>query len=393
MLDRINPVHSAPEQETVARLHAYLETIGFHAIYKNLTGVRSYYIDASAFRAESKPVKGLARIGKGGPHSHSLLFPLTAHQPVSAQSLGVAERDLASRLASAGILREQNGTFHPTSIQLISCYNFYLLIDARINFRGQEMHELYIGPDSLMLLYYLDTLRVAESQRVLDLCTGSGIVGIYAALRGASVHSTDLSPFALTVAFLNRCLNQLEDKIKIKQEDMGDTLLDSASKYDLICCNPPFVASPSGYESAIYAHGPGNDGQGFLRLLFEEGPSRLTSGGTLAVVADLPGNYSEPHFLESLDTAATKNGLGIDVFIDNVVAASANAKALISFLKHQNPDRDPERIESDVNYCYQNDLRADRFFLTTMIARRSDTSHVRVFNRFKRDRFYGTIPV
>ncbi|MFD1383817.1 50S ribosomal protein L3 N(5)-glutamine methyltransferase [Rhodanobacter aciditrophus] len=84
---------------------------------------------------------------------------------------------------------------------------------------------------------------------ILDMCTGSGCLGIAAALtfEDSSVDITDLSDAALAVAQQNITMHEVEDRVTAIQSDMFDGL--SGKQYDLIICNPPYVDAED-YESA-----------------------------------------------------------------------------------------------------------------------------------------------
>lgn len=78
--------------------------------------------------------------------------------------------------------------------------------------------------------------------RVLDLCSGSGCIGIAAAvyLPDADVDLVDISPSALDVARRNVERHGVGDRVRVLESDLFDAL--SGNRYDLILCNPPYVS-------------------------------------------------------------------------------------------------------------------------------------------------------
>ena len=76
---------------------------------------------------------------------------------------------------------------------------------------------------------------------ILDMCTGSGCLGIAAALvfEDANVDISDISEAALLVANENIARHQLEDRVHAIHSDMFKSL--TGKQYDLIICNPPYV--------------------------------------------------------------------------------------------------------------------------------------------------------
>jgi len=84
---------------------------------------------------------------------------------------------------------------------------------------------------------------------ILDMCTGSGCLGIAAALvfEDSQVDVTDISEKALLVANENILRHQVEDRVEAIHSDMFKAL--SGKRYDLIICNPPYVDAED-FESA-----------------------------------------------------------------------------------------------------------------------------------------------
>ena len=84
---------------------------------------------------------------------------------------------------------------------------------------------------------------------ILDMCTGSGCLGIAAALvfEDSQVDITDISEKALLVAKENILRHQVEDRVEAIHSDMFKALTNK--QYDLIICNPPYVDADD-FESA-----------------------------------------------------------------------------------------------------------------------------------------------
>ncbi len=129
-----------------------------------------------------------------------------------------------------------------------------------------------------------------EPARILDLCTGSGCIGIACAYEflEAEVVLADLSFEALEVANKNIEQHGLEDRIYTVQSDGFVGL--PKQRFDLIVSNPPYVDAEDFADMPDeYHHEPalglacGNDGLDLVRRMLAEAADHLTDDGTLVV--------------------------------------------------------------------------------------------------------------
>jgi release factor glutamine methyltransferase len=128
-----------------------------------------------------------------------------------------------------------------------------------------------------------------EGGRALDLCTGSGCVGVTLALErpSARVVAVDLSADALALAGENAAA--LGAAIELLRGDLYEPLPPEA-RFDVVVANPPYVPSAElpglarelRHEPALALDG-GADGLRVARLLVAGALPRLAPGGTLVV--------------------------------------------------------------------------------------------------------------
>ena len=127
-------------------------------------------------------------------------------------------------------------------------------------------------------------------ERILDLCTGSGCIGIACAYAfpEAEVVLGDLSFDALEVACQNIERHGLDDRVYTVQGDGFDGL--PKQRFDLIVSNPPYVdAEDFADMPAEYQHEPalglacGEDGLDLVRRMLAEAADHLTEQGVLIV--------------------------------------------------------------------------------------------------------------
>ena len=130
----------------------------------------------------------------------------------------------------------------------------------------------------------------AKPQQILDLCTGSGCIGIACAYAfpEADVQLSDISFDALAVAEENILQHDLSDRVFVIQSDLFENL--HGQQFDLIVSNPPYVDAedmaslPQEYHAEPeLGLASGLDGLDFTRRLLAEVVNHLTKDGLLVV--------------------------------------------------------------------------------------------------------------
>jgi release factor glutamine methyltransferase len=154
----------------------------------------------------------------------------------------------------------------------------------------QDIEGVYPPQYDSQLL--IDTLRetgLADGRRVLDLCTGSGVVAIAAAeLNAASVVAFDICPRAVTCSRGNAAYAGVDIDVR---EGSWSRALDYAP-FDLIVSNPPYVPTPPAGDTDVIpltagperAWNAGVDGRMVLDPLCESAAGILDVGGSLLMV-------------------------------------------------------------------------------------------------------------
>ena len=101
-----------------------------------------------------------------------------------------------------------------------------------------------------------------EGRAVLDLCSGTGILGLTAARLGARATAVDVSRRAVVNARLNARLNRLA--LEVLRGDLFEPL--GGRRFDLIVSNPPYIPAPPGGapRGAARAWDAGADGRAFI---------------------------------------------------------------------------------------------------------------------------------
>ena len=165
-----------------------------------------------------------------------------------------------------------------------------------------EFYGMKLTVDSNVLIPRDDTCAVTDlaikqalfldsNPRILDLCTGSGCIGLAIAnrVKDAKVTLADLSREAMQVAKKNITSQKLSGRVACVQVNALETPPAFLGKFDLIVSNPPYITtaemqelpdSVAKFEPHMALHG-GDDGLDFYRAIAENYKKALKPGGYL----------------------------------------------------------------------------------------------------------------
>ena len=132
-------------------------------------------------------------------------------------------------------------------------------------------------------------VEASQIETILDMCCGSGCIGIAAALalKITSVTLSDVSEAALDVAKINIDRHKVGDRVKTH---CGNRFEGLHQQFDLILCNPPYVSNqrmatlPEEFRAEPeLALGAGEDGLEFIKPFLAEVRDYLTDRGHVIV--------------------------------------------------------------------------------------------------------------
>ncbi|MEO1958312.1 MAG: HemK/PrmC family methyltransferase [Nautiliaceae bacterium] len=145
----------------------------------------------------------------------------------------------------------------------------------------------------------IELVRKLGAMRVVDCCTGSGVIAIEIAKHtDAKVLATDISDVAIEVARKNIMLNNVEEKVKVIKgnllkfqnskeiKNFGFEVKNNIIKGDILISNPPYVENswnkPNEYEPDIAFFG-GEDGLDIVRELIKEAKKAAYKGAIIEI--------------------------------------------------------------------------------------------------------------
>lgn len=136
----------------------------------------------------------------------------------------------------------------------------------------------------------INTINSNKYKKMLDLCTGSGCVGISVAKNSSinEVHLIDISQDAINVADSNIKLNNVENKCKCFVSDLFLNLIDTNIKYDIITANPPYISKEEYDKLSLFvkkepyiALVAEDNGLVMYKRIAEQAVNFLNNGGSL----------------------------------------------------------------------------------------------------------------
>jgi release factor glutamine methyltransferase len=136
-------------------------------------------------------------------------------------------------------------------LNFIFLFSFFKTIKRRIFYFTPEV----FSPQFFVVssTFFANHLQIPRNARVLDMGTGSGILGILASQRAESVIATDINPKAIRNARINVKINHLEHKITLRR---GNLFHPIREKFDVILFNPPYYpVKPKTYMEVAWCCG------------------------------------------------------------------------------------------------------------------------------------------
>jgi len=147
------------------------------------------------------------------------------------------QRDIVLELFSNRISKKIPAAYI-THEAWFASYQFY--VDERVLVPRSPIAELITDKFSPWVNWSY-TSENCRDRTILDMCTGSGCIGIAAALQfpDIKVHASDVSDDALKVAKINIENYELFNRVTLMKSNIFDEIV--PFQYDLIVSNPPYV--------------------------------------------------------------------------------------------------------------------------------------------------------
>jgi release factor glutamine methyltransferase len=155
--------------------------------------------------------------------------------------------------------------------------------------RFEIFPQVYMPSDDSFLL--VDSLTVKEGDEVLDLGTGCGIQGIFAAEKASKVLACDINPNAVECARYNVKLNKA-DNMTVIHSNLFQMV---RGRFNLIIFNPPYLPShPSDLDDYLRkSWDGGREGRAIIDRFIHEVMDFLAKDGKVQIVQSSLNNVEK----------------------------------------------------------------------------------------------------
>lgn len=208
-------------------------------------------------------------------------------KPMNRNELSMLDPALIKGLQDKGLIKQQGKKLQFT-MGLYPFEEHYFLAEPFYTYENgkrrllkrleQPWGSVYLGFESYILAKHLKKIA---SGSVLDLCCGSGIIGISCSALASSITGIDISKACVEAARHNAVLNNVAHKSRFLEGDLYEPV--KGEKFDTIAANVPYITVPLGVDYPVEGHG-GADGLELFRQVINGFPEHLNEGGKGVVI-------------------------------------------------------------------------------------------------------------
>ena len=210
----------------------------------------------------------------------------------------LAEAGVPSARNDARLLLEHAGATGADPEALLARRAARVPLQHLIGTTGFRYLELAVGPgvfvprpeSELLVDAVLSAISELKSPRVVDLCAGSGAIGLSVAHEHPTVEVDLVEASAGALAWLRRNAGS-HPRVRIHHGDLAEVPTDADGAVDVVVSNPPYVANHERelVDPEVRDHDPqealwaGDDGLDVIRWVIERATVLLRPGGSVVI--------------------------------------------------------------------------------------------------------------
>ncbi|MGW9531208.1 methyltransferase [Paenibacillus terrae] len=369
------------DKNKIRRFRSFLDDFCYDITYQFLSGESNYFFNP--WQTFETLKYGLSMLEN---KTRSDVFKLL----LLGENISEKESDIClgmpikEDLLDIGILkRKENGTIQTDGYSLLSICDRYLFVGLPYYYPTciNKDPDVYIGPDTYKLSRIIPSKNV---ESMVDLCSGSGIQAILGANFSKKSIGVEINPLVVPVTRLNVMLNDLEEKIEIKEGNLYEPL--KGMTFDLITSNPPFIPVPDHLEFSLAGDG-GNDGLNIVKEIIKGYKLHLNVDGYGVMIGEAIGNEQGPFLTRLLDEELgkcfdTKLFLSGRIHIDSQIKTVSSLNTLLK----KNPNVNSSEIENIWRANYRK-LNATYYYTFSLKTKKLDSESggmevINVFNKW-----------
>lgn len=167
-------------------------------------------------------------------------------------------------------------------------------------------------------------MKVQETDVVLDVGTGCGILAVLAAEKAKKVLAVDINPYAIECAEKNAEINGFEKKTEFRSGDLFQPIKTNET-FDLIIFNAPYLPSDPYEERSLIVKSwdGGPDGRKVIERFVKDAPKFLRPRGRILLVQSSISDISRSFKMLSETSLKAKIVAWIKVSFEKIVLIEA----------------------------------------------------------------------
>jgi methylase of polypeptide subunit release factors len=280
--------------------------------------------------------------------AHQVLFRLfRLGETVDDASVreSVPDRIFTALAETEVLVKDEAGGWRTPSLLIVPAEGLLLLVNIPPSYpTATKPCNVWFDMSSFVLAKALPTYLGDE--RVLDVCSGSGLQSLLCAARGATqVLGLELHEEAVIASRANAILNGVDGRVEFRQSNALASL-DKEERFDFVVCNTPYApviegpGAPSSFEEI---------GNSVLLRLLRELPNHLSerSRGILGTWRAI-GHQSSTYLMQSIGAEMKKDGFDTFAYVDRAPDTLDGVLRILQTDLEQRADMQPDRINEIV---------------------------------------------